>query len=128
MSKIDEKLGEVIDKLTKLAETHGGAAAELAISVAQTNAIASLVSAAISMILCIGAALVANKLIRYAVSHPDEIDWPAPGYFIPGIILAGVAAVASLFSLSELVSVWNWTGAFNPKLALAKQIMKAAGL
>lgn len=128
MSKIDEKLGEVIEKLTKLAEKHGEWAVDLAVNVAQVNSISALVGGAIGVIVAVGFGIAGAKLIRHAWANLDEIDWPKMPHAMIGCILAVGAGLVGLAAVLELVSVWNWTGVFNPKLALAKQFMKAAGL
>lgn len=128
MSKIDEKLGEAIEKLTKLAEKHGEGAVDLAVSVAQGNSVSALIGGGIAALLAAAFAIAGARLIRYAWANLDEIDMPKMPHAIIGIALAIGAAMLAIAALAELASYWNWTGAFNPKLALAKQIMKAAGL
>lgn len=124
MSKIDEKLGEVIDKLTKLAEQHGGAAVDLAAEVVRVDSIQSLIFGAAGLLAAGGLAWVGSRFLK----RGSATGWE-PGIWILGsAVPAMVSFILAIVSAPKLADFWNWAGAFDPKLALAKNIMRAAGL
>lgn len=134
MSKIDEKLGEVIDKLTKLAETHGGQAADLAVGVARAEA---FITVFIGVVVCVLAGVgfaLCLKLFRQAIKEAskekqewsdDRIDVAFVFSILPGLACF-IAFCTHLFG--NVLNGWAWVGLWEPKVYLAKQIMRAAGL
>lgn len=125
MSKIDEKLGEVIDKLTKLAETHGGQAIEMAVAVARIEAIQTVVFGLIALASSIALWFFFVRKLRAA--NAERWAEPFPNG-VPCLVSGALLIVAVLAAAVHLPNGWAWVGMFEPKLYLAKQIMKAAGL
>jgi len=112
-------------KLEALVAAHGPQAVDVAAHVAQINALNTLAELPGYGLLAGVGAYSARWCFRRAdrrdpdgYRDEDQIFWLIP---------AGLTAVASFFMLGAAVTalfdVWAWVALFNPKLALAHQIL-----
>lgn len=127
MDKVDEKLSVVIDKLTKLVDQHGGSAVSLAVEVTRWSAITNICLG----IACLAIAFASAKIAIYlhkkerASDYPWVSFLPYSGPCVLAVILSFASALAAIFIL---LNFWNFVAAFDPKVGLAYNIMRAAGL
>ena len=131
MSEIDKKLGEVIDKLTKLAEAHGGQAVDLAVQVTRIDCFAALGAGALGTVVTAIGGYYVYRWWRYIHSNWEKLcrnDTEFPNGLFAGLTSVALFFVGAGSLFGGILNFWNWAGAFEPKLYLAKQIMTAAGL
>lgn len=116
---------DAMDKLGALAVEYGTKAVELAAAVVQAQSIATLV---VGFIYLIGA-IIAARLGYVFVRRTAQADWCEPSMDNIGAGFVGVVAFIGAFGFGlraseRLLDVWNWIGAFAPKLALAHMIFE----
>lgn len=115
-------------KLGQLAQAHGQEAINAAVQVKQVDSINHLIG-----IPGWGAVLVACGFAAYGIRKwwgrfdaADDFDTRDFGKLscgIAGLILALGTALSAFAFICALFGVWAWVGLFNPKLALAHDIL-----
>ena len=138
---------QALTKLGELVSKHGPQAVDLAAEVVRVNAIGTIVPGLIGALVSAASVYGACKLYALGtrknkehaaaynaylkdrtgtLSNPDD-ESIAP--FGIAIGLGVVALFSTITSLVLLTDVWAWVALFNPKLALAREvIVKLAGL
>lgn len=123
MADIQLNIDAALAKLGDLVAKHGPDAINLAAQVVQVNAIDTLVSglgyAAMGGALFMGARFSLRRLRAMESAYDDGvIGW--------GLTFGSTSAATLLlayFTLAHLTNVWAWVGLFNPKLALAHDVL-----
>jgi len=134
---------QALAKLGELVSAHGPQAVDLAAQVVQVNGFGQVAIGAFALAIAVSVAVAALRLLRLALRlegerkarvqdrsgaalYPSANSEPAwVGLLVSGVIGTGALIVA----LNCLLDVWAWVAIFNPKLALAHQVLaKVAGL
>lgn len=113
MDQLAQKLVEIIDKI----QSPG---VDLAIASMRVDGVQTVVGGVIA-----GAVVLALVyLTRWLYSKLDDAKHDTEFIIVLGVLLAGLAALACAFcSITSLCDVWAWVSLFNPKLALAHQLV-----
>lgn len=117
-----EALQFAFQKLSELAHQFGPAAVDVAVQVERLDAINKL-----SGIPAWGlVALVAALGVHHCLRRLKEDTYEAESLYAVGSFLLGLVAIgASIAAVVCAFDVWAWTGLFNPKLALAHDVLTA---
>ena len=122
---VEEKLVSMLDALEKGAVHVGDAVvkyspdvAEATLLVVRIDGVQNIVTGLICAVLAFLSAKACVKWLK--ASDGDDV-------YIPLIASALITAlVTTQVDFFNLIDVWNWVAIFEPKLYLAKQIIKAA--
>lgn len=117
---IEFNVDQALQKLGELVEKHGPQAVDLAAQVVQLNAAQNLASAAGLAGVSIGGLFMARWLQGRAQAADADDDF---GYRIGVTFSLGVSTVLGVWSLFSFLNIWSWIALFNPKLALAHDVL-----
>jgi len=122
MSAIEEKTVAVLDKLDALATQYTPDVVNGAVTAVKVTAVSNLVWGAIGLACFFAIWWMARRTLAYYrckenFNDGDVVLSTCAGI---GLIICGIFALTTAFSLFE---TWNWVAIFNPKLALAHQIL-----
>lgn len=117
----------LIDKASQLVQAHGGQAVEIAAKVVQVDSINSLSGIPACGAVAGFSVWASFRLWRMGQFDMEGRDWDTmPQHLVAylGAVAAMVVAAyaAALFAVA-LFDVWAWVGLFDPKLALAHQVL-----
>ena len=111
-------------KLEALVAQHGPQAVDTAAEVVRVGAIGDLIVGAGC---AVATALIWRTLHRVSTTRwkeTDVFDDPMGPFPMIALLAAGfLSCVTTIGALEGLLDVWNWVALFNPKLALAHQIL-----
>lgn len=122
MADIQFNIDAALAKLGDLVAKHGLDAVNLAAQVVQVNAIDTLVSG-------LGYATIGGALFmaaRFSLRRLQAMDSSYDGALGWGLALGSTSAATLLlayFAVACLTNVWAWVALFNPKLALAHDVL-----
>ena len=126
MSDLESTAVSILDKLDSLATQYAPDVVDAAVSSVQVSAVSHLVGGLVAMAGGILALWIATNFANYAKAKKDKggymSDWEI------GVAISFVAgglggAILFLVCISQLFEVWNYVEIFNPKLALAHQML-----
>jgi len=127
LEQLDKALADLTEKLTAMAQQHGGEAVHLAAKVYQLQTIGDMLLTIPFAIGTVVFTIVCTKLAKIALAD-DTSEGSGIACFV-GSILAGVGAFCALIATgvygSNLFYPLAWEAAFNPNIALAAHILKA---
>lgn len=126
MADITFNVDAALAKLGELVSQHGQQALDAAVSVERASSVNALAQAGGWLVVSAAVGWVAVRLFKKAGSgeYDDQIIYLPFGV----VTLAGFAAAAFGVVL-PLFNAWVWIGIFNPKLALAHDVMlRMAGI
>lgn len=113
---IDFDANAALAQVQQLVNQHGQDALNAAIAVERVNALDNFTGVIGWGLLCGVFIWMALRAKRYGNERDD--DW-----YIPMGICFAVATAFAIATLCCLLNVWMWVGLFNPKLALAHDII-----
>lgn len=114
---------QAIAKLGELVARHGPQAVELAAEVVRMNAVGHLAYSAGWLIVSVVGTILSVRYWRWLMG-PTGDDEAGFGAFV----LSLAVGAAWIVTLVRLLNVWTWVALFNPKLALAHEVIaKFAG-
>lgn len=116
-------LDQAIAKLGELVSKHGPQAVDLAASVVQVDAMGNLIRGGAFGVAALVATALCFSFWRWILS--DEGDGEAAGLACLG---SGAALVLWVFALVPVLNVWNWVALYEPRLALAHEVLNKVGL
>lgn len=132
VTSVAEVTKQLIDSLTKIAETHGPAAGELALRVVTTEGIQYLAIGFFFLLVVIpgllygsycfistGIKIIENKK-NYSETREERSEDP---YMFTGLVGLFLSLMFCIPVLINLLNIYNWYAIFDPKVVLAKQIM-----
>lgn len=124
-AEIQFNVDAALAKLGELVAKHGPDAVNLAAQVVQINAVQTLLTGAASAVI-LGVAVKAFGFFarrQQAAYAEDDIGLPMIGWLLVllGDLIAG--GIATAYTLGDLLDVWAWVALFNPKLALAHEVL-----
>lgn len=127
---IEQKVVNMLDALEKGAVHVGDVVvkyspdvAEATLMVVRIDGVSSIATGVVAGVLCYLWFVWANKLRKKA----DEASYADSALFGTASVVCFVGSVVAFsVSMINLLDVWNWVAVFEPKLYLAKQIIKAA--
>lgn len=133
VTSVAEVTKQLIDSLTKIAETHGPAAGELALKVVTIEAIQFLAIGFFFLFVAVpGLSYAAYHLFSTGCEiiesnkgkskYDPELRSQDP-YMLGGCLCLLLILLSSLPVLVNLLNIYNWYAIFDPKVVLAKQIM-----
>lgn len=126
MAEIQFNVDAALAKLEALVSTHGPQAIDMAAQVVRINALNELSCVPVAGVLALAAGYGMRWCYRRAKAATDTYDDDF-GWWI-GFCIAGILALFTLaLCLDALCDVWAWVALFNPKLALAHEIMQRLG-
>lgn len=119
-------------KLGELVQQHGPDAVNLAAQVVQVNAAGNLIVGVLALAAAGGcAALIKRplKVVREESAKDFMVRNDARELFgVVGVVaLTIVGTILAIVSAVSLFDVWTWIGLFNPKLALAHEVLSRIG-
>lgn len=125
-----QALQYAFEKLGEIAHQYGPPAVNAAAEVVKVNAIGNLVAGGVCAVLTAASFYGAIRCGRMArVEGKKDIFDQNDLFLIGGAVGCGVLGLASailaIIVLCTVCDVWLWTALFNPKLALAHEVMKA---
>lgn len=121
MADIQFNVDAALAKIEQLIQAHGQQAVDAAVAVERMNGINTLVSAAGFAVLAGGFAKLATWLNGKRPSGDEILENPLPAI---GTCVAWLAACGcGVGVVVQLFDAWAWTAIFNPKLALAHDIL-----
>jgi len=125
MSNLEDKAVDLLDKLETLAEKYTPETIDAALAAVSVSGIGDILFGVFGLV---GIA-VASKPIRKLINYMHQKDKDEP-YELWDLGLCPTWATYSLVTLPlsiaaicNLLDIWNWVAIFQPKLALAHQIM-----
>jgi len=126
MSKIEDKAVDLLDKLDNLAMQYTPEVMDAALGAVSMSAISELMTT-VAMLLVAGIIAAASRWFwKFAIRKEEECercnDWDG-ARAVGTTCSIFVISILSVVSIFRLVDVWVWTAIFNPKLALAHQIL-----
>lgn len=134
-AEIQFNVDQAIAKLGELVSKHGPQAVDLAASVIQVDALGSLLFGAAMIPAAVltwraarKAFTLANRKIRNESYRHIEVYRDQFGWWMATSAGAAATLVFALIAASNLLHVWNWVALFNPKLALAHEVLSKVGL
>lgn len=120
ISQIGSGMDEALTKLGALAVEYGTKAIELAAAVVQAQSIGALLVGLFWLLVSV----MAFNWVRKPI--PADLSWCEPSVEnLRVIVRIGAGSglcLWALFKVEPLLNIWNWIGAFAPKLALARMI------
>lgn len=125
MSKLEDKAASLLDKLDSVLTQYTPEVYNAAIDVVQVSGISEIVSSflCIAGTIFIGYFLYKNREFfkEYDISTSNIITdiFMFAGWF--GCMFMIIASLVSMFT--TILDVWTWISIFNPKLALAHQVL-----
>lgn len=134
MDKVEDKLVTILDALQTGAVTVGEQVVKYSPDVADAALMIVRVDAAETLLWSLAMLLITISVILkyregYSAWLKEKLSGHSPDAAIASIIFGlQIPAAVMFFSLSDILSIWNWVALFEPKLALAKRIAEAAGL
>jgi hypothetical protein len=128
---VEEKLVSMLDALEKGAVQVGDAVVKYSPDVAEATLAVVQIDAAGKLIigtLCTIAAYVAYRVARWGIKEfVNDMVGAEDGLIAPSIVFGVLFFVPPFIgAIIYLADIWNWVAIFEPKLYLAKQIIKAA--
>ncbi len=125
MAEIQFNVDEALAKAGELVAKHGPQVIDGAAQVVRINAVQSLLTGALAGGLLYGGIRAFSFFAQKAKAAYDEDDLGMP--MIGWGVLIGVdviaCGIATAFTLGNIFDVWAWVALFNPKLALAHQLL-----
>lgn len=127
--EVFSRMDELAIKLSDIGNKYGGDVVDLTLAVVRFEGIAH-VGKGVALLGAAGSlAYVFKKFLKYynknETRHNDYVD----GYVVIGMcgmIASGVGGcIAAVVSLVHLINPWKWIAIFEPKVALAKQIISS---
>lgn len=118
LDKADVAISTFADKLGELAKQYGPEVADAAFALARIDAISTLLTPFLCLVLCSAALRWAWKP-AWEWSDKDKYGDREFAVFM-GLCVLGVGVLTSFFMLAD---VWAWVGIFEPKLWLAKRVL-----
>ena len=116
---IEDKAVELMEKLDKLATEYAPDVIDSAIEVVRVSGFGSLIYGLLAVGFIFSLWLAYKKIKSYEIdSAYEEPIWG--GFFLVSIV-GGVISVVVI--IETLFDIWTWVAIFNPKLALAHQIL-----
>lgn len=120
MADNTQALQFAFDRLGSIAQHYGPSAIDLAVRAARMEGVASIIEGVIAL----GVSLVCLALVRRALKKLPETADEAP--WIVVLVGGGILGIISaIVACCGLFDVWAWTALFDPKLALAHDILTA---
>lgn len=146
-TNIQFNMDQALQKLGELVAKHGPQAVDLAAQVVQVNAVGAIAQAVASVAIAGLSGWATMKLWRLAKQsmaadkkatdawirdHTGALSMPSDNgwlWCIPATAATGAAVVFTINGVAGLFDTWAWVALFEPKLALAHQVLaKFAGL
>lgn len=128
---LEQKVITMLDALEKGAVTVGDAAvkyapdvADAVLGVIRINGLSAVMTALISFVLLMFVGCFLWKVHKKWLAVDPEYLKGVTGFSLLGSII--FFGFASAVLITDVFNVWNWVAIFEPKLALAKQIVDAA--
>lgn len=119
-----------LQKLGELVQAHGQQVVDTAASVVQVNAANELIGAVgWALVVAVFALLARKGAAKWRATGGNFLD-VHPLWVISTVLMSMAAIGVLIFAvIPPIFSVWNWVALFNPKLALAHDIMlRVAGI
>jgi len=117
---VTQALQLAFDKLGEIAQHYGPSALDLATRAERMQGIASIVEGAFAF----GISALSIAALRHALKKLREDDDDAPWVVV--LVIGAVIGMISFFvGCAGLFDVWAWTALFDPKLALAHDVLSA---
>jgi len=123
---LEEKVVHLLNQLENLSKQYTPEVFDAAVAVIQMNGITEILGGLIVIVLAVAVGYISLRLYKYAGQKYEEdymSDWnevQGVVQWIGPIITITLLVIASCF----LFDIWNWIAIFNPKLALAKTVLK----
>lgn len=114
MNDLESKAVELLAKFDDLATQYTPEVVDAALSVVQVNGISSILFG-ISLIIIVVFADVLRVKVFSKLNNQDKQVW---SFF--ALVFMTISSIMAFFYLT---SVWTWVAIFNPKLALAHQLL-----
>lgn len=125
---VDSQVAIILEKITAVVEQNGPAAIQTAQAVVQMNALNNLTGVifygALAAFFIFLTVWCRKKWVSINTNPQRKPGDDADGYIVATIVVGIGAIFFSACAVFPLLDVWNWVAIFNPKLALAHEIMK----
>lgn len=124
---IQFNVDQALAKLGELVQQHGPQAVETAAHVVQVDAMGTIVRGV--GLMALGAASAAGAVVCFKRASDGDPCSFADALLAPmlSFVFGIVAPLVLVMGLLNVIDVWSWVAIFDPKLALAHEIMQRLG-
>lgn len=123
---IEEKAVEILGKLEVLAKQFAPEVMDAAVGVVQVSGISRIAVGFILLSLAFATYKISTWLYEFFKKKKEDdgylSDWEI-GYTTVAVVGSMAFCVLVVIGALQIFDIWSWVAIFNPKLALAKQIM-----
>jgi len=129
MSELEQKSTELLNRLENLAEQYTPEVIDMAMSAVLMTGIADLVSTFFWMAFSVIWLFMARKFYffcAYKEQYGDSSIWDSWDWDLLKFILyisLSIPIILLIVGINLLTDLWTWIAIFNPKLALAHQLL-----
>lgn len=123
---LEEKVVHLLNQLENLSKQYTPEVFGVAVSVIQVNGITEILGGLLVIVLAVAVGYISLRLYKYAGQKYEE-DYMSDWNEVQGVVQwIGLVITVSLLVIAScfLFDIWNWIAIFNPKLALAKTVLK----
>jgi ABC-type Fe3+-siderophore transport system permease subunit len=122
---LEQKAVDILDKIERLADHYAPEVVDSAVATVQIAGIGNLIQGLFLVVFAIAVFFISKRVAIYCFDKQKEepySDWFVG--IVSSILIGGVLSFLMAFDgISEIIDVWNWIAATNPKLAIAYKIM-----
>lgn len=121
--ELQTKAVQIIDQLTAGLKAVAPQMADLTLAAVHFQGVMHLIGALAGLVLVLGLAFTAYKLMHTAVNRIDDNPAVAVPCGIGAVLGAVVALIVGSVNLMQLFDTYMWAAVVDPKLAVALQVL-----
>lgn len=124
MTKTDQAIADILTRFEELADVHGSEALKLAMKAAQIEAIQTIVTGGLLLVLAVIFGLLTHIASKKCLRMEEQDDFEEHTVWIPRVLGGFAVLIALSVAIGKLASVKTWVGLSDPKLYLAHRILE----